>query len=72
MYWTDWGTSPKIERSGMDGSHRQAIVTYDVKWPNGITLDLVRRRIYWVIIYFTFTKFLFKDNFCFNKRLMQN
>lgn len=49
MYWTDWGTTPKIERGGMDGTHRQTIVSYDVKWPNGITLDLVRRRVYWVI-----------------------
>ncbi|XP_047507981.1 very low-density lipoprotein receptor-like isoform X3 [Pieris napi] len=48
MYWTDWGQTPKIERAGMDGSHRQTIVSYDVKWPNGLTLDLVRKRVYWV------------------------
>ncbi|GBP92608.1 Very low-density lipoprotein receptor [Eumeta japonica] len=48
MYWTDWGQNPKIERAGMDGSHRQTIVSYDVKWPNGLTLDLVRKRVYWV------------------------
>lgn len=48
MYWTDWGQIPKIERAGMDGSHRQTIVSYDVKWPNGLTLDLVRKRVYWV------------------------
>ncbi|CAH2050204.1 unnamed protein product, partial [Iphiclides podalirius] len=48
MYWTDWGQTPRIERAGMDGSHRQTIVSYDVKWPNGLTLDLVRKRVYWV------------------------
>ncbi|XP_059478315.1 low-density lipoprotein receptor-like isoform X3 [Neocloeon triangulifer] len=48
MYWTDWGTEPKIERAGMDGSHRQTIVNYEVKWPNGLTLDLVKRQVYWV------------------------
>nr|ABF20542.1 lipophorin receptor [Galleria mellonella] len=48
MYWTDWGQTPKIERAGMDGSHRQTIVSYEVKWPNGLTLDLVRKRVYWV------------------------
>lgn len=48
MYWSDWGTTPKIERAGMDGTHRKELVTYDVKWPNGITLDLVKRRLYWV------------------------
>ncbi|KAH8295019.1 hypothetical protein KR018_005787 [Drosophila ironensis] len=48
MYWSDWGASPRIERAGMDGSHRTTIISYDVKWPNGITLDLVRKRLYWV------------------------
>nr|XP_036674490.1 very low-density lipoprotein receptor isoform X4 [Drosophila suzukii] len=48
MYWSDWGASPRIERAGMDGSHRTTIISYDVKWPNGVTLDLVRKRIYWV------------------------
>lgn len=48
MYWSDWGASPRIERAGMDGSHRTTIISYDVKWPNGITLDLVKKRIYWV------------------------
>ncbi|XP_017033989.1 very low-density lipoprotein receptor isoform X3 [Drosophila kikkawai] len=48
MYWSDWGASPRIERAGMDGSHRTTIISYDVKWPNGITLDLVKKRLYWV------------------------
>ncbi|XP_037050178.1 very low-density lipoprotein receptor-like isoform X9 [Bradysia coprophila] len=48
MYWTDWGSSPRIERAGMDGTHRQAIVSSNVKWANGLTLDLVRERVYWV------------------------
>ena len=48
MYWTDWGANPRIERAGMDGTHRSTIVSYDVKWPNGLTLDLVTKRVYWV------------------------
>lgn len=48
MFWSDWGKEAKIERAGLDGSHRQTIVSYDIKWPNGLTLDLVRRRVYWV------------------------
>uniref|UniRef100_A0A6P4FDT0 Low-density lipoprotein receptor isoform X2 n=1 Tax=Drosophila rhopaloa TaxID=1041015 RepID=A0A6P4FDT0_DRORH len=48
MYWSDWGASPRIERAGMDGSHRTTIISYDVQWPNGITLDLVLKRLYWV------------------------
>ncbi|XP_073999056.1 low-density lipoprotein receptor-like isoform X3 [Rhodnius prolixus] len=48
MYWSDWGKEGRIERAGLDGSHRQVIVSYDIRWPNGLTLDLVRKRLYWV------------------------
>ncbi|KAK0395085.1 hypothetical protein QR680_001108 [Steinernema hermaphroditum] len=47
IFWTDWGTS-KIERAGMDGQNRLTIVSGDnIKWPNGLTLDFVAKRIYW-------------------------
>ncbi|XP_052078042.1 low-density lipoprotein receptor-related protein 4-like [Mytilus californianus] len=39
IYWTDWGSSPKIERSGYDGTGRQTIVTTDLSLPNAIVLD---------------------------------
>ncbi len=48
LFWTDWGLRPRIERSGMDGSHRSAIVTSSVHWPNGVTVDMVMDRLYWV------------------------
>jgi sugar lactone lactonase YvrE len=48
MYWSDWGTVPKIERAGLDGSRRQAIVTTDIEWPNGLTIDYVINRLFWV------------------------
>lgn len=48
LYWSDWGSVPKIERAGMDGSHRETIVGHDIKWPNGLTLDLVGKRVYWL------------------------
>lgn len=48
MYWSDWGNEGRIERAGMDGSQRKTLVSFQVKWPNGLTLDLVRRRLYWV------------------------
>jgi hypothetical protein len=48
MFWSDWGEHPKIERAGMDGSHRSASVTESVRWPNGLTLDLVLDRVYWI------------------------
>ena len=48
MYWSDWGAEPKIERAGMDGSQRQTIIDTRIAWPNGLTLDLELRRIFWI------------------------
>ena len=47
LFWSNWGNFPRIEKSGMDGSARSVLVTDNVMWPNGITLDLVSERLYW-------------------------
>nr|XP_054761163.1 low-density lipoprotein receptor-related protein 4-like [Lytechinus pictus] len=47
MYWTDWGSDPKIERSSMDGSERRVLVSYGLFWPNGLVLDRDEQRLYW-------------------------
>ena len=47
MYWTDWGTNPKIEKAEMDGSGRRSIVTGNIVWPNGLTIDLATNSLYW-------------------------
>lgn len=47
MYWTDWGASPKIEQAEMDGSARRAIVTRNLVWPNGLTIDQTTNRLFW-------------------------
>ncbi|XP_029461540.1 low-density lipoprotein receptor-related protein 2 isoform X2 [Rhinatrema bivittatum] len=48
MYWTDWGTQPKIECSWMDGQNRQLLISDDLGWPTGITIDYLNSdRIYW-------------------------
>jgi hypothetical protein len=48
IVWTDWGSVPKIERSLQDGSQRQTLVETDIVWPNGITIDFIIKRIYWL------------------------
>lgn len=50
MFWTDWGETPKIERAGMDGDPdtRVQIVTEDIFWPNGLTIDYEHELVYWL------------------------
>ena len=48
MFWSDVGNVSKIEKCGMDGSSRAVLVTDNVVWPTGITLDLVDERIFWL------------------------
>ena len=48
MYWTDWGSSPKIERAWMNGENRQMVVDRDLIWPNGLAIDHQQGRLYWV------------------------
>ena len=47
MFWTDQGTIPKIERSDLDGGHRQTIVQGDLKMPNGLVIDQASQRLFW-------------------------
>jgi low density lipoprotein receptor-related protein 5/6 len=48
MYWSDWGEQARIERAGMDGSHRTILHDTDLTWPNGITIDYENQKLYWV------------------------
>lgn len=50
LVWTDWGETPKIERASMDGNatSRVILVTENIFWPNGLTVDLDTETIYWV------------------------
>jgi hypothetical protein len=47
LFWTDWGMAPSIIRAGMDGSTPLPIVTDNLKWPNGISIDYGNSRLYW-------------------------
>uniref|UniRef100_A0A224X518 Putative nidogen n=1 Tax=Panstrongylus lignarius TaxID=156445 RepID=A0A224X518_9HEMI len=48
MFWSDWNDKgPKIERAALDGSGRTVLVDNHVGWPNGIALDIPRKKVYW-------------------------
>ena len=47
MYWTDWGTIPKIEKASMDGSNRSVIHSTNLIWPNALALDYPVQVLYW-------------------------
>lgn len=49
LYWTDWGTKPKIESAWMDGQHREVLLDgEDLGWPTGLVVDYMNgNRIYW-------------------------
>lgn len=48
MFWSDWGATPMIATSGMDGSQPRPLVKENIHWPNGIAIDFSNDRIYWV------------------------
>lgn len=50
MFWTDWAAdAPSINRANLDGSNVKVLFRKpDVGWPNGITVDHIAERIYWV------------------------
>ncbi|CAH1155627.1 unnamed protein product [Phaedon cochleariae] len=49
MFWTDAGTSPKIEVAWMDGSKRRPLITDGIRHPTGLAIDYAMDHIiYWV------------------------
>ncbi|KAI9560694.1 hypothetical protein GHT06_011644 [Daphnia sinensis] len=47
LFWSDCGTHPHIGSAGMDGSHRQSIITTDVALPITLAVDETAQRIFW-------------------------
>ncbi|XP_034547434.1 low-density lipoprotein receptor-related protein 2-like isoform X2 [Notolabrus celidotus] len=47
MFWTEIGNVVKIERAGMDGSDRKAVVNSSLGWPGGVAVDTISERVYW-------------------------
>lgn len=50
LFWTDWSSvNPSVSRSNLDGTDVKRLFTKPlVEWPNGITVDRIAERIYWV------------------------
>ena len=51
LFWTDWGSPPKIERASLAGLHRTVLVDLsgsNQNWPNVIFVDYTEDRIYWI------------------------
>lgn len=49
LYWSDWGSSAQILRARMsDGLRKEVIIKSDLIWPNGIAIDYVDNKIFWV------------------------
>ncbi|XP_070408848.1 prolow-density lipoprotein receptor-related protein 1 isoform X2 [Nothobranchius furzeri] len=47
MLWSEIGSSPQIERAGMDGSQRKVVVSRDLSWPVGLAFDFLDNRLFW-------------------------
>lgn len=48
MFWTDWGSKPRIETAGMDGYSRNVIIADNLIWPNGLSVEHDEKLLYWV------------------------
>ena len=47
MYWSDWGSLPKIEQANMDGTARTTLVSSGLTGVNSLALDYQNRLLYW-------------------------
>ena len=52
MYWCEVGDNRKIEVANMDGGGRRLLVRRGLYYPNGLTLDDNKNRLYWVDSFF--------------------
>ncbi|XP_036971783.1 low-density lipoprotein receptor-related protein 8-like [Acanthopagrus latus] len=48
LFWAQSGSSPKIERSRLDGRDRMTLVTYSIRHPVALSVDMPRQLLYWV------------------------
>lgn len=47
VFWTEWGDHAKIQRSLLDGSDHKAIVSTNLAFPNGLSIDYTNKKLFW-------------------------
>lgn len=47
MYWTDLGSRPAVERSGLNRDMREVVVSTGLVSPSGLAVDHGSQRLYW-------------------------
>ena len=48
LFWTDFGSSLKIEKSSLAGENHETLVSTNIRWPNDIAVDHIKKRLYWL------------------------
>lgn len=50
MFWSDWAPErPSVNRANLDGSNvKRLFESTKVMWPNGVAVDYIAERLYWV------------------------
>ncbi|XP_036394518.1 low-density lipoprotein receptor-related protein 2 [Megalops cyprinoides] len=48
LFWSDWYRPAVITRAFTDGSNAIPLINTTLGWPNGITIDYMLNRVYWV------------------------
>uniref|UniRef100_A0A8C6V0R7 Low density lipoprotein receptor-related protein 1Bb n=1 Tax=Neogobius melanostomus TaxID=47308 RepID=A0A8C6V0R7_9GOBI len=51
LFFTDYGNAAKLERCNMDGSNRTRLVDHRIEQPTALTLDLLKKLVYWADAY---------------------
>jgi low density lipoprotein-related protein 2 len=51
LFWSDVGRNPMIARTSLSGSNYQRIITTNIRWPNGLTIDYNDEKLYWADAY---------------------
>ncbi|CAF3898744.1 unnamed protein product [Rotaria sp. Silwood2] len=52
LFWSTVGIYPSIRRSTLTGRQVTYIITTNIRWPNGLTIDFDDDRIYWADAWF--------------------